>query len=194
MPFGSIFLVKNARAIDDEAKHHGLRRRHPYANTAGVAEVKIKNLLAQAIKKVEPDSEFKHHLEWYLEQGFSVIPLIVGKKEPAVDSWKPFQEKKPTKAQIEKWFYSGSQYNIGIVCGKVSGNLAVLDFEDAKVAYKIFGKGITKETFCVKSGSGKGLHIYFFTEYGCRKFKISELALDVQGRSLEGGRRHDFWG
>ena len=163
------------------AEKHKNTEVRAHANTVGVAKVKLENPTAQAIKTVEPDAEFKHHLEWYLEQGFSVIPLIVGKKEPAVDSWKPFQEKKPTKVQIEKWFYSGSQYNMGVVCGRVSGNLVVLDFEDAKIAYKVFGKGITKETFCVKSGSGKGLHIYFFAEYGCRKFKISELALDVQG-------------
>ena len=143
--------------------------------------MKIDNPMAQALKKVEPDSEFKHHLEWYLERGFSVFPLIAGEKEPAIDTWKPFQEKKPTKKDIQKWFYTGAKFNIAVVCGQVSGDLVVLDFEDAKVAHKIFGKGISKETLCVKSGSGKGLHVYFFSEYGCRKFKISELALDVQG-------------
>jgi len=143
--------------------------------------MKIENVPAQAIKKVEPDSDFKHHLEWYLKQDFTIIPLIAGEKEPALDSWKPFQEKKPTKTQIEKWFYRGGKLNIGIVCGRTSGNLVVLDFEDSKIAYKIFGKGITKQTLCVKSGSGKGLHVFYRSEYGCRKFKISELALDVQG-------------
>ena len=137
--------------------------------------------LKQTLRKIEPDRKFKQMLRFYLDQKLSVIPLIAGAKEPALDTWKPFQERRPTKKQIEKWFYGGGLLNIGIVCGSVSQNLVVLDFEDSKIAYKLFGKNISKRTFTVVSGSGKGLHIYWFTAFPVRKFKIQELALDVQG-------------
>ena len=137
--------------------------------------------IKKMMKKNEPEPEFKQMLEYYIAQNLSFIPLVAGQKKPAVAAWEPFQKAKPTEKDIEKWFFKGAFYNIGIICGKVSENLVVLDFEDKKIAYKIFGKNIGKETFVVQSGSGKGLHVYYKTRFPVRKFKIEELALDVQG-------------
>jgi DNA-binding transcriptional regulator YiaG len=65
--------------------------------------------------------------EFYTGLGFSVIPLREGKL-PAI-AWKEFQERRATKMELMKWF-TGTGWGMAIVCGKVSGNLCRLDFDD----------------------------------------------------------------
>lgn len=67
--------------------------------------------------------------EYYLKLGFSVIPLREGKL-PAV-AWKEFQERRADRFELMKWF-AGSGWGIALVCGKVSGNLVRIDFDDPK--------------------------------------------------------------
>lgn len=65
----------------------------------------------------------------YLENGFSVIPVLAdGTKRPALDRWKPYQTQRVDTETLEEWFEQGRN-GIGIVCGPVSNNLIVLDFE-----------------------------------------------------------------
>ncbi len=63
----------------------------------------------------------------YLRMGFSVIPLISRDKRPEIN-WLEYQKRKPTEDEVRKWF-SGENRNVGIICGKVSGDLVVFDFE-----------------------------------------------------------------
>src|SRR3989344_4629503 len=104
--------------------------------------MKTKNenqLLAQALK--------------YLKRGFSVIP--VKGKTCLLPSWTEFQTRKPTKEEVENWFFELNPTGIAIVTGKVSG-IAVLDVEkDADVS----GLDIPK-TSTVKTGGG-GYDYYF---------------------------------
>jgi putative DNA primase/helicase len=83
---------------------------------------------------------------YYVSLGLSVIPIkLDGTKAPACNelklpinpetgkhSWKAFQERLPTEAEVEDWFLNEdgeSEYGIGIVCGEISGGLEVLDVE-----------------------------------------------------------------
>lgn len=64
----------------------------------------------------------------YVDQGFSVIPIHKdGSKKPAVP-WKTFQERHPTDPELEDWF-NEKDLGIGVVTGKISGNLSVIDFD-----------------------------------------------------------------
>ena len=66
-----------------------------------------------------------HHLT---ESGFSVIPIKSdGSKAPAV-AWKPYQSQIAPPEELKRWSLNG--YGIGIVAGKVSGNLEIIDFDD----------------------------------------------------------------
>lgn len=56
--------------------------------------------------------------------GFSLIPLVYGDKRPAVP-WEWFQSHHATEAQLEAWFGGPALRNIGIVCGAISGVVAV---------------------------------------------------------------------
>ena len=66
-------------------------------------------------------------LEWYHEQGISIIPL-----EPQTDSKKPvikFKERteKSTREEIAEWSKETDRW--AIVCGEISGNLVVIDVD-----------------------------------------------------------------
>lgn len=85
------------------------------------------------------------------EMGFNLIPLKGKSKEPIGGlNWKQFQEEK----------YTGTipdGLNIGIVCGRSSGNIFVVDLDDESL-YEDYPEEI-KNTFTVKTG--KGYHLYY---------------------------------
>ncbi len=68
-----------------------------------------------------------------LVEGISVIPIQPRSKIPALKSWKPYQERLPTEAEVREWFSNGDK-NMAVVCGAVSGNLTILDFDQVKAA------------------------------------------------------------
>jgi len=102
----------------------------------------------------------------YLEKGLSVIPLKPRGKEPLIP-WKQYQERLPTEEELERWFGNEKEANVGIVTGRVSRNLVVIDF-DSEVKFKKFverlksaRKGLQiaiSNTWIVKTG--KGYHVY----------------------------------
>jgi len=121
---------------------------------------------------------FKDFIELYKRFGFCVIPLKYGAKEPLV-KWREFQTRKPTEEELKRWF-SREDVNIGIVCGSVSGNLVVLDFESREAFIRFFGKTpeeMAELTLVVKTA--RGYHIYFKTDRPISSFKIPELRLEV---------------
>ncbi len=105
------------------------------------------------------------YARYYVEHGFSVIPLKPKAKEPLIP-WKEYQERLPSEEELEKWF-KGKEANIAIVTGRVSGNLVVLDF-DSEEAFKSFVEKLRKasETLRIDINNtwivetGKGYHVY----------------------------------
>jgi hypothetical protein len=95
----------------------------------------------------------------YHQAGLCVIPL--NGKHPALGSWKQYQEQRPTEADIRRWAGEGLLQNLGIVCGAVSGNLIVLDF-DGLAAYAAFATlfPALAQSYTVATGSGQGKHVY----------------------------------
>lgn len=75
----------------------------------------------------------------YRASGLSVIPLEARGKRPAYSilprdsitdrpKWDEYQRRLPTEDELERWF-AKTDYNVGIVCGRVSGGLVVVDFD-----------------------------------------------------------------
>ncbi|MBI4158296.1 MAG: AAA family ATPase [Candidatus Yanofskybacteria bacterium] len=85
-----------------------------------------------------------------LDRGLSVIP--VSGKTPLVN-WTEFQNRKPTKEEIIKWFSELNPTGIGIITGKISGIVVV----DVDLGGSTEG---LSETATVKSGGG-GKHFYY---------------------------------
>ena len=64
----------------------------------------------------------------YLSAGISVLPLRCdGSKGPAISAWKELQSRLATHSEARKWFIE--PVGIGVITGKVSGNLEVIDFD-----------------------------------------------------------------
>ena len=99
----------------------------------------------------------------YHNAGLCVIPL--SGKRPALGSWKHYQRQRPPEAAIRRWQQEGLLRNVGIVCGAVSSNLVVLDF-DGPGAYGAFAAlfPTLAQSFTVATGSGKGKHVYLYVD------------------------------
>ena len=64
----------------------------------------------------------------YLDAGLCVLPARRDQKRPIVGSWKAYQTRLPTSGEIDTWFANGPDA-VCIVCGKVSGNGELIDFD-----------------------------------------------------------------
>jgi hypothetical protein len=125
---------------------------------------------------------------FYLSYGLSVIPLKPGEKVPLV-KWERYQGEPPTIAEVQKWF-KDTNYNIAIICGRVSRNLVVIDFDDGEIYEKFMKeiegdaelKDVIESTWLVKTG--KGFHVYLWVDTD-KPVKIGKLPrVDIKG---EGG-------
>jgi len=120
-----------------------------------------------------------------VNQGFSVLPIKPRDKAPATDTWKEYQKRKPTDEELHEWFDRGDK-NIAIVCGRISGGLVVVDFDDPSVLDFLINGGIDKfseRTLVVKTG--KGYHAYFRApESLLQNRRFDNLKIDIKG---EGG-------
>lgn len=97
----------------------------------------------------------------YAMDGISVIPLN-GKQ--AVGSWKAAQQTALAPNQAARVFTRTPGLNVGIVLGKVSRLVAVdLDGIEAVNLYERTFPELCN-TFTVRTGSGKGLHLYYQPE------------------------------
>jgi len=67
--------------------------------------------------------------EEYLAAGLSVLPAVRERKHPAIGKWKTWQDRLPTVIEVQAWF-ANRHDAICVICGKVSGNLEVLDFDN----------------------------------------------------------------
>jgi len=95
---------------------------------------------------------------FYGRLGFSLIPIKPEDKRPALSRWGQYQKKRAGEKEINDWFSDGKN-NIGIVCGKVSGNLVALDFDDPLCAHYCFNVSDLAERTPVGK-TGHGIHIY----------------------------------
>lgn len=91
----------------------------------------------------------------YVRRGFSVIP-VKGNKRPAIWTWREFQERRASEAEIEKMFARTDVGGVAVITGTIS-DVVVLDCE-AKADLKILHD--MPKTMMVKSGGG-GTHFYF---------------------------------
>ncbi|MBU1750139.1 MAG: bifunctional DNA primase/polymerase, partial [Chloroflexi bacterium] len=75
----------------------------------------------------------------YTAQGVAVLPIRKGSKAPDLTSWAEYQVRQPTDAELVAWFGNGHGRDaLGVVCGQVSGNLVILDFDGDGSEYQAF--------------------------------------------------------
>lgn len=97
--------------------------------------------------------------EWY-ERGFTPLPLHYPTKRAAVQ-WHSWQKRRPSLSVVRKAFDHKFYRNLGVLCGKVSGGLVVLDF-DRPLHYYQWRDGRNVNTYTVRTG--RGFHVYYRLE------------------------------
>ena len=104
-------------------------------------------------------------LKFYFARGFSIIPCRWGEKVAAVP-WTEYQTRRATWEEIEAWFLKGTERNVALVLGAVSG-IACLDRDRWKPDYpagkaKLDLLGLSEDALQpTVMTPRKGLHQYF---------------------------------
>jgi len=65
---------------------------------------------------------------YYHARGWCVIPVNPNSKKPCLETWKQFQNRRPTEQDLRNCF-SGKYRALAVICGAVSGNLGGIDFD-----------------------------------------------------------------
>ncbi len=73
----------------------------------------------------------------YIGAGISIIPIKRdGSKRPPLKEWNPYRKCLATETELRDWFGREAPLGIATVCGLISGNLEVMDFdEEANVVF-----------------------------------------------------------
>lgn len=92
----------------------------------------------------------------YHDAGLGVVPVAAdGTKRPDLRSWTEYKDRRSTPAEHDQWFdperRGGARQGIGVVYGRVSGNMEMIEFEFRAVA-----EGILEEVTEIMEGSGLG--------------------------------------
>ena len=120
--------------------------------------------------------------DYFLKEGFSLIPVRPGSKVPAV-KWKKVEI--APKDHILRWIAQG--FNIAVLSGSRSDNLVVIDCDTQEVYDKLFVSSVEKETMVVRTGrrpdGTRGYHVYFKTSYPVKTTHYAQkgLKLDIPG-------------
>lgn len=71
----------------------------------------------------------------YVKAGLNIIPCSPDGKRPAVNSWAQYQTMRVNPNVLMIWFQA-AQNRVAIICGAISGNLELLDFDDNGSAFE----------------------------------------------------------
>ncbi len=97
----------------------------------------------------------------YLDAGLCVLPAIRMEKRPAIGKWKQFQQRIPTSAELSSWSWNDG---LCIICGKVSGNLEIIDFDGGGELLPAWLKAIPadlRNRLVIESTPSGGSHVIY---------------------------------
>jgi hypothetical protein len=117
----------------------------------------------------------------YVMDGLSAIPAIVAEKRPAIYSWKTYQKRLPTLEEWDKWIADG----LCIICGEVSGNLLMIDFDQQAKAFESWKQSIPHDIYnrlVIEQSQSGGLHVIIRSENSVPKNQ--KLAVDKDKKIL----------
>jgi len=97
----------------------------------------------------------------YHNRGWSIIPIGFGGKPPKGFKWKPYQSKRATEAKLREWFGMGKYKSFAVVCGAVSGGLAVLDLDSEERCQWWLAEHDDRANRLPTVRTKRGMHVYF---------------------------------
>ncbi len=132
--------------------------------------------------KSETPNEVLEVAKQLYDMDFSIIPIKPMSKAPAI-LWKEFEERRPEWGEIEPYFKPDS--NLAVILGKVSNNLAVLDFETQdgwdRLKERLSEELANKLESSWIERSKRGLHIFFKLPFVGEDVKLKEA--EIRARS-----------
>lgn len=138
----------------------------------------------------------------YTKAGLSIIPIDTGSKRPAWQllpqvedlitheikhSWSPYQEKIASREEILRWVEDTESF--ALVCGRVSGNLEIIDFDNKDFfdEWKVKARNVIYDYGCVVQQTGSGIQVIYRREsepHGNQKLAWFPDEKAAQGRSV----------
>ena len=112
----------------------------------------------------------------YLAAGLSVLTADRAAKHPSVASWKEFQGRLPTETEVDSWFRA-SDDAVCVVCGKVSGNLECIDFDNHGELFPKWAEALPQELYdrlVIERTPSGGFHVsYRCADEICGNIKLA---------------------
>ncbi len=116
----------------------------------------------------------------YYKRGWCIFPIGFNRKPPKGFKWKPYQTKRPDESKLREWFADGKYKSLAVVCGAVSGGLAVLDLDSERRCEWWRNTHPKLADTLPTSRTKDGLHIFFRSE-PFRKRNGDEVDLLCEG-------------
>lgn len=117
----------------------------------------------------------------WTDNGIAVIPVAYRNKRPTVPTWREFQERLPTAAEIGRWFQDRF-HNLAIVTGW--RGLVVLDF-DQRPLYELWRDwsrtAAPQARFSYTVQTSRGIHVYLFIDEPVQSGKAGTIDIKAAG-------------
>ena len=122
----------------------------------------------------------------YLHAGLCAIPARADQKRPTLAIWKTYQTRLPTEIETVRWFEKAQA--VCLICGAVSGNLEMLDFDLAGEAFEPWWNAIQSanpgllDRLVIEQSPSGGWHVVYRCEKGAdRSLKLAQRKQPVDG-------------
>lgn len=123
----------------------------------------------------------------YQAAGLCVLPARFPEKRPAIGAWKDYQARLPTAVEVDAWF-SNPHPACCLICGAISGNLELIDFDCAGEAFAAWSELVTAEApglldrLVVETSPSGGWHVV----YRCAEAVGGNMKLAQRREDLDG--------
>jgi len=100
-------------------------------------------------------------IEQYHVNGLSALPAITAQRRPAIGGWKEFQSRIPSADDVAGW---NTGDGVCLVCGTVSGNLEMIDFDLAGESFAEWRDRVPAELYArlvVERSQSGGYHVAY---------------------------------
>ena len=121
----------------------------------------------------------------FLAAGLAVLPADKTLKRPVM-AWKNYQEHRPVTADVESWF-SDRHNAICLICGKVSGNLEVIDFDQHGELFGAWQNAVPaemKSKLVIERTQSGGFHVAYRCAEGVERNEIDIFSWVHQGDTI----------
>jgi len=132
----------------------------------------LKELLDIKVITKKDEDELEKHLDFYVKNGFSLVPIVANKKFPPIEKGWTEKEHK-NKNEVKQWIANG--LNIGLRTGRVSG-VTILDIDQKPIPEEI--KAIIGDTLVQESTNG--FHLVYKYDSELPKTRIDKFKIDLE--------------